>query len=339
MTRYERLAAIFALSHSVTVQIKGVQDDLKKATEAVQAKSAEAKSAADLAKALEEERKKREEMERALEEDKKKREAAERGLDEERKKREASDKAAEEEKKKREAAERALEEERKRASVKGPESARAGKQNEEVVLKTFDLLRESEARCKELKETIAELELGKQLLESELQSTKVENAKLREAPKAAEARAPAPASSGAAEQLAALTERQATLMKIVKEYVADMDLENSRIKEAQERHKEALKKQRRDGSSASIADAEEAYRVASEELMTVKDKATLVEDYFAQIERVLQGKSPKPQVSATSTGSVGAYSQALCAVLCECDMLCCALCFFVFFFCSVHACA
>lgn len=281
---------------------------MKKATDAVASKNAEGKASADLAKALEEERKRREELDAALREAKKSREAADSAVDEERKRREAAEKAAEEEKKKREAAERALEEEKKRAApAKQPDSARAaGKQSEEVVLKTFDLLRESEARCKELKETIAELELGKQLLESELQTTKAENAKLRmEGPKAEGAKAPAPvASSGAADQLAVLTERLGTLSKILKEYGADMELENSRIKEAQERHKEVLKKQRRDGSSASIADAEEAYRLASEELLSLKDKVTVSEDYFSQIERVLQGKSPKPQVSTTSTGYV-----------------------------------
>lgn len=81
-----------------------------------------------------------------------------------------------------------------------------------------------------------------------------------------------------------------------------MEIENARLKEAQERHKESLKKQRRDGNNtANIADVEEAYRLASEELLLQKDKVTLIEDYVAQVERVLQGKSPKPQVSTTST--------------------------------------
>jgi hypothetical protein len=95
-----------------------------------------------------------------------------------------------------------------------------------------------------------------------------------------------------------------------------MEVENARLKEAQERHKESLKTQRRDASNhASIADAEEAYRLASEELLLQKDKVTLIEDYFAQIERVLQGKPAKPQVSTTSTG------YGICQIYCTVSLL------------------
>jgi hypothetical protein len=146
-----------------------------------------------------------------LEEEKKKH-------DEERKARESAVKNGEDEKKKREATERTLDATKKQAAA-----ADAGKPNsEEVVLKTFDLLRESEARCKELKDTIAELELGKQLLESELQTTKVENAKLRSAEMKTAAEPTKGAVSaergGSADQLLVLTERLGTLSKIIKEY-------------------------------------------------------------------------------------------------------------------------
>ncbi len=86
-------------------------------------------------------------------------------------------KALDEERKKREAAEKALEAKTPLGSALAAPSD--PKSSEAALLKTFDLLSASEAKNKELKDTVSELEISKQLLESELQATKADLQKAR----------------------------------------------------------------------------------------------------------------------------------------------------------------
>lgn len=211
------------------------------------------------------------------------------------------------------------------------ERARMEKNNkseaESVVLKTFDLLRDSESKLKEAKDTITELELAKQLLESEVQSVKKElqktkvdhttalnnleaanskavaaqNALLKaEAEHKAEKKKSQPEEGQSEAKLAILKDRMEKLSQLLKEYSADMELQTGKLNEFTERHKESQKK----GSTIAQNSLENEFRAKSEELLLYKDRIAVMEEYWSQIERVLQGKPAKAQLTQVNTSQI-----------------------------------